>query len=63
VAGVRKIVCIGLNYRCHAAETGATPPEEPVVFMKDPGCIVGPMTRCSFPERARRRIGKSSSPS
>jgi 2-keto-4-pentenoate hydratase/2-oxohepta-3-ene-1,7-dioic acid hydratase in catechol pathway len=42
VAGVRKIVCIGLNYRCHAAETGATPPDEPVVFMKDPGCIVGP---------------------
>lgn len=37
-----KIVCIGLNYRAHVAETGAAMPEEPVVFMKDPATIVGP---------------------
>ncbi|MFV0633047.1 fumarylacetoacetate hydrolase family protein [Demequina sp.] len=37
-----KIVCIGLNYSDHAAETGAAVPAEPVVFMKDPGTIVGP---------------------
>jgi 2-keto-4-pentenoate hydratase/2-oxohepta-3-ene-1,7-dioic acid hydratase in catechol pathway len=37
-----KIVCIGLNYRDHAAETGAAIPAEPVVFMKDPSTIVGP---------------------
>jgi 2-keto-4-pentenoate hydratase/2-oxohepta-3-ene-1,7-dioic acid hydratase in catechol pathway len=37
-----KIVCIGLNYRDHARETGAPIPEEPVVFMKDPSTIVGP---------------------
>lgn len=36
-----KIVCIGLNYRDHAAETGATIPAEPVLFMKDPSTIVG----------------------
>jgi 2-keto-4-pentenoate hydratase/2-oxohepta-3-ene-1,7-dioic acid hydratase in catechol pathway len=38
----RKIVCIGLNYRRHAVETGQPVPGEPVVFMKDPDCIVGP---------------------
>ena len=36
-----KIVCIGLNYRDHANETGADIPSEPVVFMKDPDTIVG----------------------
>jgi 2-keto-4-pentenoate hydratase/2-oxohepta-3-ene-1,7-dioic acid hydratase in catechol pathway len=51
IAGVRvgppiarpgKIVCIGLNYRDHAAETGAAIPDEPIVFMKDPSAVVGP---------------------
>jgi 2-keto-4-pentenoate hydratase/2-oxohepta-3-ene-1,7-dioic acid hydratase in catechol pathway len=34
VAGTRKIVCIGLNYADHAAETGAKVPAEPVIFLK-----------------------------
>jgi len=34
VGGIRKIVCIGLNYADHAAETGAKVPEEPVIFLK-----------------------------
>jgi 2-keto-4-pentenoate hydratase/2-oxohepta-3-ene-1,7-dioic acid hydratase in catechol pathway len=42
VATPGKIVCIGLNYRDHAAETGAAIPGEPVVFMKDPSTVVGP---------------------
>jgi 2-keto-4-pentenoate hydratase/2-oxohepta-3-ene-1,7-dioic acid hydratase in catechol pathway len=37
-----KIVCIGLNYRDHAAETGAPLPTEPVVFMKATDTVVGP---------------------
>ncbi|SBV25382.1 2-keto-4-pentenoate hydratase/2-oxohepta-3-ene-1,7-dioic acid hydratase (catechol pathway) [Micromonospora krabiensis] len=37
-----KIVCIGLNYRDHAAETGAPLPSEPVVFLKAPDTVVGP---------------------
>jgi 2-keto-4-pentenoate hydratase/2-oxohepta-3-ene-1,7-dioic acid hydratase in catechol pathway len=37
-----KIVCIGLNYRDHAAETGATLPSEPVMFLKAPDTVVGP---------------------
>lgn len=42
VARPGKIVCIGLNYRDHAEETGAAIPAEPVVFMKDPATMVGP---------------------
>jgi 2,4-diketo-3-deoxy-L-fuconate hydrolase len=34
VGGTRKIVCIGLNYADHAAETGAKVPDEPVIFLK-----------------------------
>ena len=37
-----KIVCIGLNYRDHAAETKAEPPKEPVLFFKATTSLVGP---------------------
>ena len=37
-----KIVCIGLNYADHAAESGQPVPTEPIVFLKSPGTIVGP---------------------
>jgi 2-keto-4-pentenoate hydratase/2-oxohepta-3-ene-1,7-dioic acid hydratase in catechol pathway len=37
-----KVICIGLNYRDHANETGSTIPDEPIVFMKAPNCVVGP---------------------
>ncbi|MEV8516920.1 fumarylacetoacetate hydrolase family protein [Dactylosporangium sp. NPDC051484] len=42
IARPGKIVCIGLNYARHAAESGAEPPAEPVVFMKAPDTVVGP---------------------
>lgn len=44
-----KIVCIGLNYRDHAAETGAEIPAEPVVFLKAPDTIVGAEDRVLVP--------------
>ena len=37
-----KIVCIGLNYRDHAAETKAEAPKEPVLFFKATTSLVGP---------------------
>jgi 2-keto-4-pentenoate hydratase/2-oxohepta-3-ene-1,7-dioic acid hydratase in catechol pathway len=49
VARPGKVVCIGLNYRDHAAETGATPPDEPVVFMKDPSTVIGPSDEVLVP--------------
>ena len=42
VAGTGKMICIGLNYSAHAAETGATVPPEPIIFMKATSAIVGP---------------------
>ncbi|KQZ15407.1 2-hydroxyhepta-2,4-diene-1,7-dioate isomerase [Mesorhizobium sp. Root554] len=42
VAGTGKFICIGLNYSDHAAETGATVPSEPIIFMKATSAIVGP---------------------
>jgi 2-keto-4-pentenoate hydratase/2-oxohepta-3-ene-1,7-dioic acid hydratase in catechol pathway len=44
-----KIVCIGLNYADHAAETGAEIPKEPVVFMKAPDTMVGPNDEVHIP--------------
>src|SRR4051812_25245943 len=38
----RKVVCLGLNYRDHAVETGAAIPEEPILFSKYPTAIIGP---------------------
>jgi len=38
----RNVICIGLNYKDHAAEGGVPLPEKPVVFAKLNGCVVGP---------------------
>lgn len=38
----RAIFCIGLNYAKHAAETGAEPPEQPIVFTKVPSAVAPP---------------------
>ncbi len=38
----KKILCIGLNYRDHAIETGSPIPTEPVVFCKMPNAMIGP---------------------
>jgi 2-keto-4-pentenoate hydratase/2-oxohepta-3-ene-1,7-dioic acid hydratase in catechol pathway len=42
VAGVGKFVCIGLNYRDHAAEAKMKIPVEPIIFMKATSAIMGP---------------------
>lgn len=42
VTGVSKVVCVGLNYRAHAAESGMAEPAEPVLFMKATTSISGP---------------------
>ena len=41
VAGVGKFICIGLNYRQHAVETGASIPTEPILFLKATSSIGG----------------------
>ena len=42
VGGFQKFICIGLNYSDHAAETGAAPPPEPIIFMKALNALNGP---------------------
>lgn len=42
IARPSKILCIGLNYKDHAAETGAKIPSEPIIFMKSTTAVVGP---------------------
>lgn len=42
VGAIGKMICIGLNYSDHAAETGATVPPEPIVFLKATSAITGP---------------------
>jgi 2,4-diketo-3-deoxy-L-fuconate hydrolase len=49
VARPTKLICIGLNYARHAAESGMTPPPEPVVFMKAPDCLIGPNDEIAIP--------------
>ena len=49
-----KFVAIGLNYSDHAAETGAKPPSEPIVFMKATSCIVGPNDEVVIPKNSKK---------
>ncbi|MEV6152732.1 fumarylacetoacetate hydrolase family protein [Nonomuraea sp. NPDC052129] len=52
VARPGKIVCIGLNYSDHAAESGAEVPAEPVVFMKAANTMVGPYDEVLVPRNS-----------
>jgi 2,4-didehydro-3-deoxy-L-rhamnonate hydrolase len=42
IARPHQILCIGLNYRDHAAETGQAVPDEPILFTKSPNTLIGP---------------------
>ncbi|MCC5870672.1 MAG: fumarylacetoacetate hydrolase family protein [Gammaproteobacteria bacterium] len=54
ILGVGKIVCIGLNYRKHAEETGAAVPPEPLVFMKATTSLSGPYDPVILPKGATK---------
>ncbi|MFE0465091.1 fumarylacetoacetate hydrolase family protein [Kitasatospora sp. NPDC058965] len=49
VARPGKVVCVGLNYRDHAAEAGAAIPVEPVLFLKASNTVVGPEDEVLIP--------------
>jgi 2-keto-4-pentenoate hydratase/2-oxohepta-3-ene-1,7-dioic acid hydratase in catechol pathway len=49
-----KVLCIGLNYRDHAKETGATIPTEPIVFSKFSSAIVGPGVPIVLPRASQK---------
>ena len=54
VANVPKIVCVGLNYRLHAQESGAAIPLEPVLFMKAITALNGPFDDVILPKDCRK---------
>ena len=54
VAGTGKFICIGLNYSDHAAETGATVPPEPIIFMKATSAICGPNDPIVIPRTSEK---------
>jgi 2-keto-4-pentenoate hydratase/2-oxohepta-3-ene-1,7-dioic acid hydratase in catechol pathway len=49
-----KIVCVGLNYRDHAAESGLPVPAEPILFLKAGDTVVGPDDPVSIPRGSRK---------
>lgn len=49
-----KIVCVGLNYRDHAAETNAPIPAEPILFFKATSAMVGPNDDLIIPKNSKK---------
>jgi 2-keto-4-pentenoate hydratase/2-oxohepta-3-ene-1,7-dioic acid hydratase in catechol pathway len=54
IARPTAVVCIGQNYAAHAAESGAEPPKQPIVFFKHPNTVVGPYDEVLVPRGATR---------
>jgi 2,4-diketo-3-deoxy-L-fuconate hydrolase len=54
IARPSKIVCVGLNYRDHALETGAQVPSEPVLFLKATSAISGPYDDVQIPRNSTK---------
>ena len=49
IARPSAVLCIGMNYAAHAAESGSLPPEVPIVFLKTPNTVVGPNEDVAIP--------------
>jgi len=49
-----KIICVGLNYAKHAAESGMDVPKEPVLFFKSSSAIVGPFDPIVIPKGSEK---------
>ena len=48
------VVCVGLNYAAHAAESGVEPPTQPVIFLKTPNTVGGPHDDVRVPLRSSK---------
>jgi 2-keto-4-pentenoate hydratase/2-oxohepta-3-ene-1,7-dioic acid hydratase in catechol pathway len=49
-----KIVCVGLNYHCHAKELGMNTPHHPILFMKPITSLIGPGDKIIYPSQSKR---------
>ena len=54
IARPHQILCIGLDHRDHAAETGQAVPEEPILFTKSPNTLIGPDDDVRIPRGSTR---------
>lgn len=54
IGTIGKIICVGLNYSDHAAETGMQVPAEPIIFMKATTAINGPNDTVIIPKNSRK---------
>jgi 2,4-diketo-3-deoxy-L-fuconate hydrolase len=56
VARPGAVICIGMNYAAHAAESGSAPPEHPVVFFKTPNTVGGPNDDVAMPRSEHAKV-------
>src|SRR5699024_7993964 len=54
IARPQAVLCIGMNYAAHAAESGSAPPELPVLFLKTPNTIGGPDDAVRIPPHSTK---------
>ena len=54
IARPSAVVCIGMNYAAHAAESGSLPPEVPIIFLKTPNTVVGPNDTVEIPRTSTK---------
>jgi len=50
IARPSAVICIGMNYAAHAAESGSAPPDVPIIFLKTPNTVVGPYDPVTIPK-------------
>jgi 2,4-diketo-3-deoxy-L-fuconate hydrolase len=54
IARPSAVLCIGMNYAAHAAESGSAPPEIPILFLKTPNTVVGPNDAVEIPRGSEK---------
>jgi 2-keto-4-pentenoate hydratase/2-oxohepta-3-ene-1,7-dioic acid hydratase in catechol pathway len=54
IARPSAVVCVGMNYAAHAAESGSAPPDVPIIFQKTPNTVVGPDDPVTLPPGSRK---------
>ncbi|MHB1171610.1 MAG: fumarylacetoacetate hydrolase family protein [Lacisediminihabitans sp.] len=54
IARPSAVVCIGMNYAAHAAESESAPPEVPIIFLKTPNTVIGPFDAVAIPRNSTK---------
>ncbi|BCW81698.1 fumarylacetoacetate hydrolase family protein [Arthrobacter sp. NicSoilC5] len=49
IARPSSVICVGINYAAHAAESGSAPPSVPIIFHKAPNTVAGPFDTVAIP--------------